>query len=358
MKFITTFLLALLTIMPSFAVEYSNEQLYDLWEKHFYGKDVAEDELLALCYLREAAGKDYAPAQCTLGELYIQGIIIYENDSLAVSWFQKASDSQYYKAQVHLGSCYFKGQGVAVNDSIAYSLFSNVVEHGDSLQMGIAEYCIAVMYENGIGKQEDISTAIEWYTKAANHGDVDAMAQLGVMYVMSGKANQNLSKGLEWIQKAVAYNHPIAQRLLGIMYSVGAGIEENEEKSIKYLVLAANQDDLVAIVEAGKTYYRMEDYSSAYKYLKMGVDRNDASCQALLGIMYFSDKGLEKDFPKAIELFNLAADQGVVEAYTMLGIGYAEGMGVEKDMDKAKALFKHAIENGSENAKNVFNKYF
>lgn len=358
MKSITIFLLSLLTIMPSFAVEYSNEQLYDLWEKYYHGKDVEKNELLALSYLREAADKDYGLAQYKLGMLYQNGTIVNQSDSLAFFWFQKGNKSPNCQAKMQYSLCYFLGMGVEVNDSIAYSCFNKLVECSDSTISASAEFFIAYMHEKGRGRKVDISKAIEWYTKSANHGEVNAMAQLGIIYVLSGKATENIPKGLKWTQKCVALNNSVGQRVLAKMYSLGIGVEKDLEKSFQLYKLAADQGDVLSIAELAQRYIYKEEYENALHYLYLGVEQDNAVCQLLLGKMYFLGEGVEKDIHKAIGFYQLSAQQGLIKAYIFLGAAYAEGMGVEKDMNKAKVLFEFAAQHGDEEAKSILNQYF
>ena len=49
---------------------------------------------------------------------------------------------------------------------------------------------------------QDYAKAREWYEKAADKGDADAMADLGVLYANGQGVAQDYAKAREWYEKA------------------------------------------------------------------------------------------------------------------------------------------------------------
>ena len=45
-----------------------------------------------------------------------------------------------------------------------------------------AQYSVALMFDEGVGMEEDNVAAIAWYTRAAEQGDAQAQNNLGAMY--------------------------------------------------------------------------------------------------------------------------------------------------------------------------------
>ena len=62
------------------------------------------------------------------------------------------------------------------------------------------------MYEDGCGVDQNYSTAVEWYRKAAEHrygnGAATAQFHLGRMYENELGVYQNYSTAVEWYRKA------------------------------------------------------------------------------------------------------------------------------------------------------------
>lgn len=72
--------------------------------------------------------------------------------------------------------------------------------------------------------------------------------------------------------------------------------------------------------------------------------------QAVLGMLYQSGLGVEKDIKVAIYWLEKAAAQGLREAESYLGHLYLEGKYVEKDWDKAEHWLLKAAEHGQSEA--------
>lgn len=61
---------------------------------------------------------------------------------------------------------------------------------------GDADCCfiLARCYETGSAVQQDIPLAMKYYTKAARHGNADAMYNLGCIYISMGKGGRTLAR--------------------------------------------------------------------------------------------------------------------------------------------------------------------
>src|SRR5208337_4884899 len=97
--------------------------------------------------------------------------------------------------------------------------------------------------------------AYNWYKKAADKGDQNAMNNLGRLYYdghYDGQEDvQDRQKASEWFRKA-------AMLKLGSIYEAGRGVEQNVAEAIKWYEKAAKNKDaegmfnLAALSEAGR----------------------------------------------------------------------------------------------------------
>ena len=94
---------------------------------------------------RSLANQGYAPAQCTLGVWYDEGIGITRDYGEALKWYTLAANQKFAPAQ----------------------------------------YAIGILYENGHGVLRDYGEALKWYTLSANQGYVTAQEDLDDMYEMT-----------------------------------------------------------------------------------------------------------------------------------------------------------------------------
>jgi TPR repeat protein len=77
----------------------------------------------------------------------------------------------------------------------------------------LAQFAVAVMYDDGRGLPQDFSRALSWYKKAANAGLVDAQYMLGRFYGGGRGVKQDPSAAFFWFNLAAAAGYPRAAAL-------------------------------------------------------------------------------------------------------------------------------------------------
>jgi len=87
----------------------------------------------------------------------------------------------------------------------------------------------------------DYKHAVEWYTKSANTGNIDAELELASLY----------RDGRGKYRKAADQGDPRAQAALGMLYTLGDGVPRSDVEAYYWLDLAAavkspNQDQYIA----------------------------------------------------------------------------------------------------------------
>lgn len=110
------------------------------------------------------------------------------------------------------------------------------------------------------------ATEFETALRAAEQGDVEAQAQVGVMYFEGEGTSKNIPKAFDWFQKAALQGHAAAQMMAGIMYYEGVGTPQNYEKAYIYLSLARAAGVFEGIEDSGR-FARMLDLSE----IKLGI---------------------------------------------------------------------------------------
>lgn len=99
----------------------------------------------------------------------------------------------------------------------------------------------------------DYKQAIEWYTKAANQGNVTAELELASLY-RDGRGKlfaRDVDQAATWYRKAAEQGDPRAQGALGMLYTLGQGVPRSDVEAYYWLDLAAavkspNQDQYAA----------------------------------------------------------------------------------------------------------------
>lgn len=76
----------------------------------------------------------------------------------------------------------------------------NLAEHGDVR----AQYDLGVLYDTGEGVPQDSHEAMSWYHRAAEQGEARAQYNLGLMYANGQGVPQDYAEGYYWITLAAA----------------------------------------------------------------------------------------------------------------------------------------------------------
>jgi len=99
-------------------------------------------------------------------------------------------------------------------------------------------------------------------------------------------------------------------------------------------------------IEKAKKAYKQKNYRLAHEHITPLVQDGNSEAQHLLGSMYFSGRGVEKNLKEAVRLYRLSAEQDYAPAQYVLANRYANGQGVKKDYHKAMTLYKSAAKQG------------
>lgn len=135
-------------------------------------------------------------------------------------------------------------------------------------------------YQDGVAafEKEDYTTAVAKFKTAAEKGNVNAQAILGIMYESGFGVEKNDAEAVRWSMLAAKKGDDLAQSTLGIMYTSGRGVAQ--------------------------------DYGQAVYWYKLSAEQGNASSQTKLGAMYAIGTGVKLDYIKAHMWSNLAAAKG------------------------------------------------
>ncbi len=95
------------------------------------------------------------------------------------------------------------------------------------------------MYATGQGVEKNSQTAVKWYTKAAEQGDVASQYNLGVMYAKGQGVEQSYQNAMKWYLKAAKKGDVKAQYNLGVMNYMGQGVKQNTMAAYLWWKLAS-----------------------------------------------------------------------------------------------------------------------
>lgn len=223
---------------------------YSLGNLYDYAMGDKRDKLKALNFYREAARRNYAPAQWHLGCHYSRAYYGQSpvNLSAGVKWLRRAAALGHAGGQYELGKLYEKGRGVSQDLSKATELYQSSASQGDIW----AQNALGRIYRVGHGVPQDFAFALKlFHSAAAQDADLwetevaEALNTLGEMHLFGQGVIQDHPAALQFFRKAAKWSSEACVNL-GVMYFEGKRTPVNYPKAIKYFRQAARLGDVTA----------------------------------------------------------------------------------------------------------------
>ncbi len=234
---------------------------------------------------------------------------------------------------------YYTGEGVTQDYEEAYRLFSYLYEHGDHSVLGYLGY----MCQNGLGIEEDMNKAVDFYERGAlNHNDY-CLYYLGLCY-LNGKGCPK--------DKKIAQSYLMQSHLCDayIQLSLIYEDEGKYDEAFRCYLKASLEYDAEAFYKLGCSYFEgigvHKDIDEAIKYLLYAVyfHQKDAFCQ--LGIILLKGLGIKQNVELGLEYIRNSAKLNCSQGYFVLAKLYEVGEFVEKDIQQSIVYYQKAIELG------------
>lgn len=204
----------------------------------------------------------------------------------------------------------------------------------------------------------------------ASTGNISAIVSLIDFY----KENGDYSKAFLTAQWFIYFPSGVGYRYLAEFYLKGIGTIKNIDKAVEYYQKGFELGDYDSGYQLSLYHIKNKDFSSALKYLFVGIENNHIPSIKLLANMYINGDGVSKDaqiainllnkakelgdikvihqlallyysfeeYNKAFECFKKGADNGDLDSVYHLGLCYAKGLGVRQDFYLARAEYEKA----------------
>ncbi|MEQ1862795.1 MAG: tetratricopeptide repeat protein, partial [Chthoniobacteraceae bacterium] len=161
-------------------------------------------------------------------------------------------------------------------------------------------------------RASDPESALQWFTRAGEKGDLEGMTQAGLMTADGKGTERSFEKAAAMFETAAAKGHPSAKRALAecLLYSKGVA----------------------------------EDKPRAATLLKEAAAAADRRAFDLLATCYVKGWGIEKNPAEAARLYEKAGEAGLLSAWGNLGVLYINGDGVPADPRRALAFIRRGAD--------------
>ena len=168
------------------------------------------------------------------------------------------------EAMYKLAMMYLNGDNGAKKDSYAArDWFRRAADAGDAEAINMVGKC----YAEGIGGFIDKQAALRWYKDAAEANSIDGMINLAGMYLYEdeNKSPENYSEAVRYLYIAASLNNPEAMNMLGDCYRYGHGTYESIDEAFRWYQKAAEggsvtaQETVDELLAEGKVHIFNED---------------------------------------------------------------------------------------------------
>ncbi len=187
------------------------------------------------------------------------------------------------------------------------------------------------------GEQEDYAKAEQYFMQALESGDNDALFNLGVVY----GEQEDYAQAEQYYLEALESGDNDALFNLGVMY----GEQVDYSQAEQYYLKALESGDNGALINLGNLYRKQEDYAQAKQYYLKALESGDNDALFNLGSLFLE----QEDYTQAKQYFLKALESGNNDALFNLGAMY----GNQKDYAQAEQYYLKSLERGDFQANNL-----
>lgn len=142
-----------------------------------------------------------------------------------------------------------EGKGIPQPNHVEAFIYVNKAANSHVAQ---AEHLLGVMYEYGLGVDQNFKNAAEFYKRAAEQKYIESMYHLALMYMFGRGVAMNYPRALALLEAGGIADHAPSCYYLGIMKTYGYGTPVDYNEAARWFEKAAGLDDERVSEEAGK----------------------------------------------------------------------------------------------------------
>ncbi|KAI1315844.1 mitogen-activated protein kinase kinase kinase 9 [Mortierella claussenii] len=226
----------------------------------------------ALVFAQEVS---HIPAACyVMGEMYRHGYGVDQNEGEARRLHHDAAKGGFSRSQFLMAH----GCAKAGHHSEAVYWYRMAAVGGDL----DGQYNFGEMIYNGRGVPSDRKEGERWIRKAADRGNMYAVAAMGVVCIDL----EEYSEAMQWCLKV---GTPISHYRIGVLYFYGRGTEPNCASAMKWFEKAADQRCGLAAFALAEMYREgvmvEKDINKAIELYLRGIEYEHADSKNALAIL-------------------------------------------------------------------------
>ncbi|WP_017932368.1 tetratricopeptide repeat protein [Robiginitomaculum antarcticum] len=203
------------------------------------------------------------------------------------------------------------------------------------------------------GRAGDVNyvDAAQWYSRAAQSRNSDAMLALGDM-ALKGEGGLTPLDAQGYFKDAAAQGREEAMQALGVMYQTGRGVTKDNNEAAVWLAKAAAQGDAGAAKKRGDLLIETDPKAALEAYEQAAI-AGDADAAYIAAIMYVENMDIRPNEPRSVELMHQAARSGHGAAMADYGLYVYQGLAGGSQAEAAQ-WFARSANSGDDQGKFLY----
>lgn len=291
----------------------------------------------------------------------------------AFELYKKYAEKGDIAAQHNLGYFYYDGECVKKNRSTAIKWFTKAAEQNNE----VAQLMLGDVYS----KSKNYEEAFKWYLKSAEQGRARSQFMIGEFYSKGMGVTQDDKEAVRWYKKAASHMKKKefwqlrwlpdevweACRKLGLCYYEGRGVQKNDKTAALWYerlwrIMQGVVDSDHVLYDIAEGYYygikSIQSYNLAIKWYKRSAQQlcRGKAAQRRLAEIYEEGTIVPQNYKEAYKWYRQLAEDDDAEALYKMGLYYLEGKGVKQNREKAISLIRKSAEQGYKPAQRKLEK--
>jgi TPR repeat protein len=298
-------------------------------------------------WFRKAADQNFGLAQNGLGALYENGLGTPQNLGEAIQWYRRAADQGVLMALNNLGQLAYSGQAPGLKRQDCIEFYEKAAQSGD---LAAATALGRLQFKPLPGRSGDPGTGLHWLSYAANHGWVDAYADVAWLYMDGHFVERDYAEAQKWFADGAEKGDARCLLGLGMHELIAHSDAPDLAKARGWLLKSAEAGNVVAHFQLGRLSELQNiahspevtpNYEEAAKWYQQAADQGFNEAAARLAELTMQGRvGKTGD---SITRLQRASDLGHLGARLELVRCYARGEGKPRNAAEEPATLLQSL---------------
>jgi TPR repeat protein len=214
----------------------------------------------------------------------------------------------------------------------------------DQAGYALAAFNLGLLYQYGLGVEQNYQKAADLYFRAGKAGFPDAFASGGMLFTMN--KSPDYAEAAAWFEHAAQGGSSRGLVYLAWLYEIGQGVRKDPAQAANLYDQAAKRGDSTGMFRLGLLYLKgvgvQKDPSTACQWIYKAAQNGLPDGEGELGNCFYFGRGMHEDHQAAFAWYMRSAQAGVPLAQELVADMYERGDGVAQSDADAVAWYRKA----------------